>query len=243
MKGNIILAKKVWGLLLTLIFCLSPQISAAALLNDLFAGGSYRFDNLLLTNWELVNAVNVNSNNIDIGPGYGNLDEFGVWSKNHELLVNQIGSGTPETLSLSFDFLVTGIGVDITQVAGDLGYGSVSGYSWDSPWISGSIAVGTSKGSNDLGSTTEVGSLTQNPGGTVWIDIPNGLNEIWVRNTISLSSSHHGYAEAGYHNGEEGPAFRNRFITQTAVPVPASIFLFGTGIAGLAGIRIRRKKK
>jgi Concanavalin A-like lectin/glucanases superfamily/CARDB/PKD domain/SdrD B-like domain len=192
-------------------------------LEELFNGCSFQVGNLLMTNWELVNAVNVNVSNIDIGPGYNNnTDEFGVWSKNDELHVSQGGWGTPETLNLSFDFLVTGMGVDITQVAGDLGASSGSGFWYDSPWITGSIAVGTSKGSNDLGSTTDVVSLNQNPG-TVWIDIPNGRNEIWVRNTISLSSSRHGYARAGYYDGEEVAAFRNRFTTQTAASAPPTI--------------------
>ncbi len=89
-----------------IFFCLSPQISSAIPLNDLFAGGSYQFDNLLLSNWELVNAVNVNVNNIDIATGYhGN--EFGVLTENHELLVSQAASyGNSNTKTLSFDFLV-----------------------------------------------------------------------------------------------------------------------------------------
>jgi len=32
-------------------------------------------------------------------------------------------------------------------------------------------------------------------------------------------------------------------VSSTAVPAPATILLFGTGIAGLVGTRIRRKKK
>jgi hypothetical protein len=133
--------------------------------------------------------------------------------------------------------MVTGLGVNITQVAGDLGYKYVTGYNYDSPYITGSIAVETSKGSNNLGSSTDIFSLNQDPG-TVWIDIPGGLNEIWVRNAIYLNSSSHGYAEAGYLNPYgEGPAFRNSFIT---TPVPAAILLFGSGIVCLAGIRLRK---
>ena len=230
--------KKHIMVLSTVLLLLCPMNTVhAALLNDLFAGGSYQFNNLILTNWELVSADNVDVNNIAIDNGYFPND-FGVWSNNHELSVNQGGYGDPETLSLSFDFMVTGVGVNITQVAGDLGYRYVSGYDYDSPYITGSITVGTSQGSEDLGSCTDIFSLTQDPG-TIWIDIPGGLNEIWVRNTIYLNSSSHGYAEAGYLSQYgEGPAFRNSFVT---TPVPSAILLFGSGIACLAGIRLRQK--
>jgi|LGVF01.1.fsa_nt_gb hypothetical protein len=40
-----------------------------------------------------------------------------------------------------------------------------------------------------------------------------------------------------------GPVIDNVSVVDTPVPVPATIFLFGTGIAGLAATRIRRKKK
>ncbi len=222
------------------MFGLSSTTDAISL-SDLFAGGTYQFDHLMLSDWQLVNAENVNIDNIDIGTGYYD-NEFGVWEKNHELYVNSVST---REKTLSFDFLVTGIGVDIVQVKGDLGYRRISGYWWDSPWITGSIAIGTSRGDNDLGQLTDVYRLYRN-NYTAWINLPDGLNQIWIRNTITLNSSSHGYAEAGYVSSlGYGPAFRNEFITQPAVlvPEPAGQLLFGIGIAVLAGLNLRRKKK
>jgi hypothetical protein len=234
MKRNIVTLSTV------LLFFCSINLAHADLLNDLFAGGSYQFDNLILNNWELVSSDNVNLDNIEISTGYG-PNEFGVWSKNRELSVNQSGYGTPETLSLVFDFMVIGVGVNVTQVAGDLGFKFVSGYNYDSPYLTGSIAIGTSKGNSNLGGSTDFFSLNHDPG-TVWIDIPGGLNEIWIRNSIYLNSSQHGYAEAGYLDPYgEGPAFRNRFTT-AVVPIPGAVWLLGTGLIGLVGIRRKMKK-
>ena len=142
--------------------------------------------------------------------------------------------------------MVTGQGVDITKVVGYLGYRRVSGYNYDSPWITGNLAIGTTEGSNNLGQITDVFALGQNSNNPNWIDIPNGRNQIWMRDTITLNSSSYGYAEVGYlDNLGYGPAFRNVFETQPAAPVPepTTVLLLGTGIAGLAGSRIRRKKK
>jgi PEP-CTERM motif len=226
-------------LLLTLTICFLSQVAFATPINDLFSGESYQFSNLLLNNWELVTASNVNLNNIDIGAGY-NSDEFGVWGLNRELWVGTT-SYTPIIKRLSFDFKVTGLGVDITQVKGDLGVRSVSGFNSDTPWIRGRFDIGTSKGSNDLGSATEIFSLNQDTN-TPWLNMPDGLNEIWVRNTIVLDSSPYGYARAGYYSGISGPALLTEFSTQatTTVPEPSTIFLLGTGLAILAGTRMRK---
>ncbi len=216
-------------------------------LNDLFAGGTYQFDSLKLTNWSLIKNINVNTYNIDIGTGYYN-NEFGVLTQHHELLVKNSQQEKSKTKTLSFDFLVTGIGVDITKVKGELGYRMIQGYSRDSPWMTGSIAIGTTQGSNDLGYSTDIYSLNQNTN-TNWITLSGGRNQIWMRTTIKLNSSSLGdnsYAEAGYMMSKGyGAAFRNEFGTQPAtapVPEPATVLLFGSGLAGLASI-MRRKKK
>ena len=224
------------GLWLTII-CMTPEFIGATPITDLFSGGSYTFDNLILSDWDLVNAgSNVGLNDLEIGPGYNASGEVSLEATNQALDVNRGSWGTPVTLNFSYDFMVTGIGVDISSVRGDLGLGYISGFSSDSPWLRGTIEVGTSKGSADLGSTTDIFSLNQKTT-PAWIDLPDGLDQIWVRNTVSLSSGGKGYAIAGYNNSNEGAAFRNRFVTQESqspAPEPTTMTLLGVGLLGFA---------
>jgi len=59
-------------------------------------------------------------------------------------------------------------------------------------------------------------------------------NLISNNNTVEdFGSGRSDFGSYGFSGGSEAPA---------SVPEPATMLLFGTGIAGLAGIRIRRKK-
>ena len=223
------LAKKAWSILVaTLIFCLPPRLAAADSLSDLFAGDSYQADDLLFSNWELVEAKNVNVDDIYIGAGYGGTDDaFGVWAKNRELRVARGSWGTPKTLRLKYDFLVTGINVDIAKATAILGFRSVSGFYYDTPWIKGKIDVGTSKGGKNLGSATGVFSLNEDTTAP-WVKMPSGIDQIWVRHTISLYSGGKGFAEAGYASNSVGPALCARFKTKpkafgNAITIPENI--------------------
>lgn len=214
--------------------------SNACTLPELFGGSSIQVGDLLLTDWTLFSNNAVNLGNIEIGTGYPNPDaEFGVWARNFELYVAGVGSK-----SLSYDFKVTSLGTDIIGTSGNLGYRYVVG---PTALITGSLAVGTTPGSNDLGGTTDVYSLSQDPGPNV-IKIPD-LSSIWIRHTLSVSSNWgDNWALAGYVWDEytwtwiEGPAFRNTFFQAEAKPVPepGTLGLLALGLAGLLGVGRKR---
>jgi len=209
--------------------------SNACTLPELFGGSSIQVGDLLLTDWTLFSNNAVNLGNIEIGTGYPNPDEeFGVWAKNFELYVAGVGSK-----SLSYGFKVTSLGTDIIGTAGDLGFRYVVG---PTALITGSIAVGTTPGGNNLGSTTDFYSLMQDPGQQV-LNIPD-LSAIWMSHTISVSSNWSDNAVlAGHIPGfGDGPAFRNTFFQAEAKPVPepGTLGLLALGLAGLLGVGRKR---
>lgn len=221
-------------LVLTISLLLNCSIVKAVPLPTLFSGGSYQLEGFTLTNWELVNAVNVNLINIDIDYGYNfNPTEIGLWSRNHELRVEAYQSKI-----LSFDFFLQESGANLDQVSSNLGYRSIFGYNYGSPQITGAISIGTTKGANDLGTSIDIYNFYQDTPST-FLDVPSELEGIWVRNTISLFGGS-GWAELGY-IGQEGPGFRDTFVPEP-VPEPATIFLLGSGVAGLAGFGWRKKR-
>jgi hypothetical protein len=224
------------------LFLLSQPVSATSM-TDLTAGSEYQSGNLIFSDFDIVNVSNVDSTLIDIGTGLVD-DGFSVLTRSNALFAGSTWSTPDVRKSITFDFLVTGDGVDITGFYTQLGYRRISGFSYDSPYIIGSIEVGTSKGLDDLGTITDFYSFNEDRS-TSFINI-TGTDQIWVRNTITCWSSDQGYAEAGYYNNTAGPALCNSFMTQanqvnsSPAPEPTTILLFGLGILGVAGVS--RKK-
>lgn len=224
---------------LLFLFLLSQPVNATSM-TDLTTGAEYQSGNLIFSDFDIVNVSNVDSNLIDIGTGLID-DGFSVLTQSHALWAGSTSSTPDVWKSITFDFLVTGDGVDITGFYTRLGHRRISGFDYDSPYIIGKIEVGTSKGFNDFGIITDFFSFNEDRS-TSFIDI-TGTDQIWVRNTISCWSSDHGYAEAGHNNTDSGPALYNSFITQansSPVPEPTTMLLFGLGLLGFAGVS--RKK-
>ena len=237
-----------------------PRLSFATPLNDLLLGGEYQVDNLKFSNWQLVTNHHVNTNQIQIDDtGPYSASGIGVYSTGpNSNSFDYIYWGIRDSLTsdildptsiISFDYMVSGIGVDISQVnavLGMRGYKGYSGYMGTSPWGAVKIEVGTSQGSNDLGSTKDYFTYNNFSTKSSWINIPTGIDQLWVRDTISFKANR---ADVVFLGGKSGgivyPAVLNRFKTTQApapVPEPATMLLFGTGLAGLVGSRVRRKK-
>jgi len=89
-------------------------------------------------------------------------------------------------------------------------------------WVwTGTLADGTAAAGYALGSTYPVRGVT-NSLNEYWIDVREGTNNTWKSDTIS-----HMYAISA---------------VQTVVPIPGAVWLLGSGLIGIVGVRRKFKK-
>jgi|NOAtaT_5_FD_contig_121_255994_length_973_multi_2_in_0_out_0_1 hypothetical protein len=215
-------------------------------LTELFNGGSIQVGQEILSNWSLVNssitgtATSFDFNNIvvqeedPIAFGHG----VAYYANNQELSV--FGAGTK---SFSYNFKVTSLENDITEITSPLRYRSLNGFS---PFLTGTIDVGTTQGSNNIGSATSIYSFSQVINGPP-VAIPN-LSSFWVDTSIDILSDYDvGFAQLGYlGGGSQGRAYQQLFQlapVSSSVPEPSSVLgLLAFGTLG-AGAVLKRKIK
>jgi hypothetical protein len=203
-------------------------------LTELFNGGSIQVGQEILSNWSLVisnisgTANSFDFNNIvvqeedPIAFGHG----VAYYVNNQELSVFGVGRK-----SFSYNFKVTSLENDITEITSPLRYRSLNGFS---PFLIGNINVGTTQGSNNIGSATSIYSFSQVINGTP-VSIPN-LSSFWVDTSIDILSDYDvGFAQLGYlDTGLQGRAYQQLFQVvpaSSSVPEPSSILgllVFGT---------------
>lgn len=220
------------------VVCFCAGTVNAVPLAGLFDSGTYQFNDLLLSDWDLVNSSNINLDKLEVKTNV-EKNRLEVWGKDYALK-----AGENRTKTISFDFYVTPTGNNLDKVWGFLGNRQVNGYSWNSPWIKGNFNIGTTKGSNDLGSSSGIFSLNQDSNSD-WSDLADGIDSFWMRSTLTIAGKS-GYAFAGYAEGygPYGPALGYSFEEKEVAPIPepATILLFTTGLAGLAGIKRKKFK-
>lgn len=196
--------------------CLLPSNILAIPLKQLLDGESFLNDNILVIDWDLIDSYNVNIENIHIGDGYGSSYQIGTRPLARELLIS--GSGTKR---LTFDFRVIGIGNNISEIAPRLAYRLYNLYG-RSGYIRADFSIGTTKGDSDLGSSFHVFEYKQDySSGSIQLN--ESLNEVWVRSSIVLTSSHYrNTLESGYLPSYGfGPAFHSHFTMIPQAEHPA----------------------
>lgn len=201
-------------------------------LPELFDGGSIQMDDLLFTNWTLNWNHSVNLSNIEIGQGYllGPQDDFGIWSRNHEM------QATSDWKGVNFDFKVTSLGnTAIIGIETRTAFTALNGYTFDSPYSQTNIDAGTNQGGSDLGTAYSYRTLDSGYASPV-INISE-LTSLWIRQQFFVDPKGM-YAEAGYLSSYgEGPGYRTIFtqvgVESPSVPEPGTLGLFGLGLAGL----------
>lgn len=219
-------------------------------LTELFNGGSIQVGEELLSNFTLGNksvtgsATDFNFDNIifeeEPTPDafYPGTNGAAIYANNQELSVFGVGRK-----SFSYNFKVTSLANTITQIQLPLRYRSYDGFS---PFLTGTIDVGTTQGSSNIGSATSVYSPYQVVNGTP-LSIPN-LSSFWVNTSIDVSSDS-GYAQLGYlSDGSQGRAYQLLFVQSVpwetdALPVVGSTVLFGLGIWGKHKLAQKKNKK
>ncbi|MCF8152420.1 MAG: PEP-CTERM sorting domain-containing protein [Sulfuritalea sp.] len=210
-------------------------------LGELAAGGSIKIGSFLFSDWSIVNN-SFNLNRLSIGQlGYGTPDDYQMHLLPEPIELSVGTTGSPISKSLTFDYLVTDLAGVITGIRSNFAYRSISGFSWDSPWVRQNTYFGTTQGGADLGSATSYYSLTSNTT-TGLIDITD-TSSLWVRTNFALHTNY-GFARLGYYNSTAGSAYIATFDHEeiTDIPEPGSLGLIAMGLAVAMGYGYRRRR-
>lgn len=203
---------------------------------ELVGGASVQLNEIVLTDWNLVSSNSVDINNIVVDFPFAPFF-FSVSARNDELLVSGVGGFK----SLSYEFKVNSLGEDINEAQSLLGFRRIRGFPFFSPIITGNTIFGTTQGSNDLGTTNSISTLSTNvPASNV--NIPE-LDNFWIRNTLTLSTNLSGdIAELSW-QGIDASRFAFAQVEPPpeplTIPEPSSILSFLT----LTGLFLGKRHK